>query len=77
VRDYLPVRHGRRGPRRADRGDGQDPWSDVVVGRGTIDGHKLRITFKHLHPGQYRITMRDLKEHGKSVVLERTTLTVS
>ena len=50
---------------------------NVVVGRGTIHGHKLRITFKHLHPGQYRITVRDLKGHGKSVVLERTTLTVS
>jgi hypothetical protein len=50
---------------------------NVVLGRGTIHDHKLRITLKHLHRGHYRITVRDLKRHGKSVVLERTTLTVS
>jgi len=30
-----------------------------------------------LYRGHYRITVRDLKWHGKSVELERTTLTVS
>ena len=30
---------------------------------------QARIVLKHLHPGHYRITVRDLKRHGKSVVL--------
>jgi hypothetical protein len=49
----------------------------VILGRGTIHGRRLKVTLEHLHPGRYRVTVRELKGHGKSVVLERTTLTVS
>jgi hypothetical protein len=50
---------------------------NVILGRGTIHGRKLKVALKHLHPGRYRITVRELTGHGKSVVLEHTTLTVT
>jgi hypothetical protein len=48
-------------------------WCDVYQ----RDDNCTSQPCKHLHPGHYRITVRDLKRHGKSVVLAHTTLTVS
>jgi hypothetical protein len=50
-----------------------------TVGRATSHNHRfeLKVTLKHLHRERYRLTLLELKTHGKSVVIGHTTLTVS
>jgi hypothetical protein len=50
-----------------------------TVGRATSHNHRfeLKVTLNHLHRGHYRLTLLELKTHGKTVVIGHTTLTVS
>ena len=48
-----------------------------VAGRGTVEGHKLRLTLRHLHRGRYRLTLLELERHNRRVVIGHTSLVVS
>ena len=47
-----------------------------IVARGTIRRHNLKLTLKHLHRGRYRLTLLELKSHGRSKVIGHIRLTV-
>jgi Collagen triple helix repeat (20 copies) len=47
-----------------------------VLARGTIRGHALRLTFRPLRRGHYRLTLLELPSTGQPVVVGRTTLKV-
>ena len=34
----------------------------VVIGHGWLRHHRLKITFKHLHRGRYRVTLLEQRE---------------
>jgi hypothetical protein len=47
------------------------------VGTGRIRNHKLKLKFKHLHRGRYRLTLNLLRAHHRPRVIGHTTLTVT
>jgi hypothetical protein len=47
-----------------------------VVGTGSIRRHRLRLHFKHLKRGHYRLTLWRLVRHGRPLMIGRTTLAV-
>jgi hypothetical protein len=47
-----------------------------VVGTGTIRDRRLRLTFRHLRAGRYRLTLLELPADGKPVVVGHSALRV-
>jgi hypothetical protein len=48
----------------------------VVIGHGWLRHHRLKITFKHLHRGRYRVTLLEQRAHG-SLLIGHTTIVVT
>ena len=47
------------------------------MGTGRIRNHRLKLKFKHLHRGRYRLTLKLLGPHHKRTVIGHTTLTIT
>jgi len=48
-----------------------------VVATGRIRHRKLRLTFRHLKRGRYRLTLLELRAHHRPVVIGHTSLVIS
>jgi len=48
----------------------------VVVARGQIRNHKLRLTFRHLQRGRYQVALLKLKPHHKTALIGHSTIVI-
>jgi hypothetical protein len=48
----------------------------IVIGHGSIRNHRLRITYRHLHRGPYRVALLE-QSHHHSLLIEDTTIVVT
>ncbi len=49
----------------------------TIVASGRIHGHQLRLTFRHLGRGEYKLTLLELRANRKPLSIGHTTLVIS